>query len=86
LQKGLGIRQQLEKARSIDLKKSQLYASLWQSCDDLRGGMDTDLRVGPLRQRLFRENGRAVSSRTKEQQYSVDKRSASTNKPETNRP
>ena len=22
------------------LKKSQLYASLWQSCDELRGGMD----------------------------------------------
>ena len=23
------------------LKKSQIYASLWQSCDELRGGMDT---------------------------------------------
>ena len=23
------------------LKKSQLYASLWQSCDELRGGMDS---------------------------------------------
>ena len=22
------------------IKKSQLYASLWQSCDELRGGMD----------------------------------------------
>jgi type I restriction enzyme M protein len=22
------------------LKKSQLYRSLWQSCDELRGGMD----------------------------------------------
>jgi type I restriction enzyme M protein len=22
------------------LKKSQLYSSLWQSCDELRGGMD----------------------------------------------
>ena len=22
------------------LKKSHLYASLWQSCDELRGGMD----------------------------------------------
>jgi len=22
------------------LKKSELYASLWQSCDELRGGMD----------------------------------------------
>ena len=24
----------------MDLKKSQLYSSLWQSCDELRGGMD----------------------------------------------
>ncbi len=23
------------------LKKSQLYSSLWRSCDELRGGMDT---------------------------------------------
>ena len=22
------------------LRKSQLYSSLWQSCDELRGGMD----------------------------------------------
>jgi type I restriction enzyme M protein len=22
------------------IKKSQLYSSLWQSCDELRGGMD----------------------------------------------
>jgi type I restriction enzyme M protein len=22
------------------VKKSQLYSSLWQSCDELRGGMD----------------------------------------------
>ncbi|MCC6782509.1 MAG: SAM-dependent DNA methyltransferase, partial [Planctomycetes bacterium] len=22
------------------IKKSQLYASLWSSCDELRGGMD----------------------------------------------
>ena len=22
------------------LKKSELYSSLWQSCDELRGGMD----------------------------------------------
>ena len=22
------------------LKKSQLYSALWQSCDELRGGMD----------------------------------------------
>lgn len=24
----------------MELKKSELYSSLWQSCDDLRGGMD----------------------------------------------
>jgi hypothetical protein len=24
----------------VALKKSQLYSSLWQSCDELRGGMD----------------------------------------------
>jgi type I restriction enzyme M protein len=22
------------------IKKSELYSSLWQSCDELRGGMD----------------------------------------------
>src|SRR5689334_16837003 len=26
--------------RSMALKKSQLYSSLWSSCDELRGGMD----------------------------------------------
>ena len=26
------------------LKKSQLYSSLWQSCDELRGGMDAFLQ------------------------------------------
>src|SRR5690606_3974757 len=26
--------------RLMALKKSQLYSSLWQSCDELRGGMD----------------------------------------------
>ena len=25
------------------IKKSQLYASLWQSCDELRGGMDAEI-------------------------------------------
>jgi type I restriction enzyme M protein len=24
----------------MPIKKSELYSSLWQSCDDLRGGMD----------------------------------------------
>jgi type I restriction-modification system DNA methylase subunit len=25
------------------LKKSELYRSLWSSCDELRGGMDADI-------------------------------------------
>ena len=25
------------------MKKSQLYSSLWQSCDELRGGMDAEI-------------------------------------------
>lgn len=25
------------------LKKSELYASLWRGCDELRGGMDEEL-------------------------------------------
>lgn len=24
----------------MSLKKSELYSSLWQGCDELRGGMD----------------------------------------------
>ena len=24
------------------IKKSELYSSLWKSCDELRGGMDAD--------------------------------------------
>ena len=38
------------------LKKSQLYSSLWQSCDELRGGMDAsqykDYARGMLQQLL----------------------------------
>ena len=30
------------------LKKSQLYSSLWQSCDELRGGMDTSTALPSL--------------------------------------
>lgn len=26
--------------RPVAIKKSELYASLWSSCDELRGGMD----------------------------------------------
>jgi len=25
------------------IKKSELYSSLWQSCDGLRGGMDAEI-------------------------------------------
>src|SRR6266498_3926748 len=28
------------RGNSLELKKSQLYSSLWSSCDELRGGMD----------------------------------------------
>ncbi len=27
------------------LKKSELYSSLWQGCDELRGGMDAEITV-----------------------------------------
>lgn len=27
------------------LKKSELYSSLWASCDELRGGMDPEIAV-----------------------------------------
>lgn len=30
----------LGRSKRVALKKSQLYSSLWQSCDELRGGMD----------------------------------------------
>ena len=46
------------------LKKSQLYSSLWQSCDELRGGMDASQykdyvltlleREGSVRRRISR--------------------------------
>ena len=41
------------------LKKSQLYSSLWQSCDELRGGMDASqykdyVRAGRLQRRARR--------------------------------
>jgi len=29
-----------EGQRTVALKKSDLYSSLWKSCDELRGGMD----------------------------------------------
>jgi hypothetical protein len=27
----------------MPIKKSELYSSLWKSCDEFRGGMDADL-------------------------------------------
>ncbi len=38
------------------IKKSDLYSSLWASCDELRGGMDADLVALELR----REKTRAL--------------------------
>lgn len=35
------------------LKKSQLYSSLWQSCDELRGGMDASQYKGYVLTLLF---------------------------------
>ena len=35
------------------VKKSQLYASLWQSCDELRGGMDASQYKDYILTRLF---------------------------------
>ena len=30
----------------MPIKKSELYSSLWQSCDELRGGMDASQYKG----------------------------------------
>lgn len=40
LSKPVQILQQDRKPRTMALKKSELYSSLWSSCDELRGGMD----------------------------------------------
>src|SRR5438132_11371837 len=32
--------QQLSLLKNMAIKKSELYSSLWKSCDELRGGMD----------------------------------------------
>ena len=37
------------------LKKPQLYSSLWQSCDELRGGMDASQYKDFVVTRLFME-------------------------------
>ncbi|VUZ84186.1 XRE family transcriptional regulator, partial [Candidatus Methylomirabilis lanthanidiphila] len=36
----IGLRQQRAPELTMPIKKSELYASLWKSCDELRGGMD----------------------------------------------
>jgi len=34
------------------IKKSELYSTLWQSCDELRGGMDASVNGGVKLYRL----------------------------------
>ena len=43
------------------LKKSDLYASLWASCDELRGGMD---EIMAKRDRLVESLARRLAQRT----------------------
>ena len=35
------------------MKKSELYSSIWASCDELRGGMDASLYKGYVLCMLF---------------------------------
>lgn len=35
----------------MPLKKSDLYASIWASCDDLRGGMDASAALEARREK-----------------------------------
>jgi hypothetical protein len=46
------------------LKKSELYSSLWQSCDELRVGMDASL-IAALERR--RDKTRAIKQGMKQQ-------------------
>ena len=39
------------------LRKSQLYSSLWQSCDELRGGMDASQYKDYVLTLLLMSNG-----------------------------
>ena len=52
------------------LKKSQLYASLWQSCDELRGGMDASQYKDYILTLLFMKY---VSDKAERNQYQVIK-------------
>ncbi|WP_197706467.1 type I restriction-modification system subunit M N-terminal domain-containing protein [Pseudodesulfovibrio profundus] len=47
----------------MTLKKSELYSSLWQSCDELRGGMDASQYKGYVPVLLFINyvNGKKIS-------------------------
>jgi hypothetical protein len=45
------------------LKKSQLYSKLWQSCDELRGGMDAS-QYTPRTPATSSACGRAVRQRS----------------------
>ena len=40
------------------IKKSQLYSSLWTSCDELRGGMDASKYKDYILTLLFVRRGR----------------------------
>ncbi len=48
------------------LKKSQLYSSLWQSCDELRGGMDASQYKDYVLTLLFTKYATAMPSNTAE--------------------
>ncbi|MBH2044161.1 MAG: SAM-dependent DNA methyltransferase, partial [Comamonadaceae bacterium] len=45
------------------IKKSELYSSLWASCDELRGGMDASQYKDYVLVLLFIKYVRALSSR-----------------------
>ncbi|MBV5302985.1 MAG: SAM-dependent DNA methyltransferase [Chlorobium sp.] len=44
----------------MPLKKSELYSSLWQSCDELRGGMDASHYKDYVLVLLFVEDERFI--------------------------
>ncbi len=44
----------------MPLKKSELYSSLWQSCDELRGGMDASQYKDYVLVLLFVEDERFI--------------------------
>ena len=50
------------------IKKSQLYASLWQSCDELRGGMDASQYKDYILTLLFMKY---VSDKTENDPYAL---------------